>query len=83
MTDLCNCLYISIDPQFLSGLMLVCTHLQYLFTPLILLKSIYLLLWTISIFFNLDLLHARLNSNYTAWSYKKKNKKIKAYRKSV
>ena len=34
-------------------------------------------------FFNWDALHARLNSNYEAWSYKKKkHKKIKAYRKS-
>ena len=33
---------------------------------------------------NWDLLHARLNSHYEAWSYKKKkNKKIKAFRKSV
>ena len=30
------------------------------------------------------LLHARLNSHYEAWSYKKKkHKKIKAYRQSV
>ena len=35
-------------------------------------------------FFNWDSLHARLNSHYKAWTYKeKKNKKIKAYRKSV
>ena len=35
-------------------------------------------------FFNWDSLHARLNSHYKAWSYKKKkHKKIKAYRKSV
>ena len=34
-------------------------------------------------FFNGDLLHARLNSNYKAWSYKKKeDRKIKAHRKS-
>ena len=34
--------------------------------------------------FALDLLHARLNSHYKAWSYKKKkNKKITTYRKSV
>ena len=33
-------------------------------------------------FFNWDSLHARLNSHYKAWSYKKKkHKKIKAYRK--
>ena len=32
--------------------------------------------------FNFDLLHARLNSHYKAWSYKKKkHKKIKGYRK--
>ena len=32
----------------------------------------------------MDSLHARLNSYYEAWSYKKKkHKKIKAYRKSV
>ena len=31
-----------------------------------------------------DSLHARLNSHYKAWSYKKKkHKKIKVYRKSV
>ena len=35
-------------------------------------------------FFNWDSLHARLNSHYKAWSYKKKkHKKIKAYRKSL
>ena len=33
---------------------------------------------------NQDLLHARLNSHYKAWGYKKKrHKKIKAHRKSV
>ena len=36
------------------------------------------------LFFNWDSLHARLNSHYKAWSYKKKgHKKIKAYRKSL
>ena len=35
-------------------------------------------------FFNWDSFHARLNSHYKAWSYKKKkHKKIKAQRKSV
>ena len=35
-------------------------------------------------FFNLDLLHARLDNQYKAWSCKKKkDKNIKAYRKSV
>ena len=35
-------------------------------------------------FFNRDSLHARLNSHYKAWSYKKKStKKITGYRKSV
>ena len=35
-------------------------------------------------FFNWDSLHARLNSHYKAWRYKKKkHKKIKAYRKSL
>ena len=35
-------------------------------------------------FFNWDSLHARLNSHYKAWSYKKKkHKKITAHRKSV
>ena len=34
--------------------------------------------------FNWDSLHARLNSHYAAWSYKRKKcKKIKAYRKPV
>ena len=34
--------------------------------------------------FNWDLLHARLNSHYKTWSYKKKKlKKIKAHKKSV
>ena len=34
--------------------------------------------------FNWYSLHAKLNSNYKAWSYKKKKKKqIKAYRKSL
>ena len=36
------------------------------------------------LFFNWDSLHARLNSPYKAWCYKKKkHKKIKAYRKSL
>ena len=36
------------------------------------------------IFFIWDSLHARLNSHYEGWSYKKKkHKKIKSYRKSV
>ena len=34
-------------------------------------------------FFNWDSLHARLNSHYKAWSYKKSTKKITGYRKSV
>ena len=35
-------------------------------------------------FFNWDSLHARLNSHYKAWSYKKKkHKKFKAYGKSI
>ena len=35
-------------------------------------------------FFIWDSLHARLNSRYEAWCYKKKeHKKVKAYRKSV
>ena len=35
-------------------------------------------------FFGLDSLHARLNSHYKAWSYKKnKHQKIKAYIKSL
>ena len=39
---------------------------------------------TFAVFFNWDSLHARLNSRYEAWSYKKrKHKKVKAYRKSV
>ena len=35
------------------------------------------------IFLNWDSLHARLNSHYEAWSYKKSTKKITEYRKSV
>ena len=34
-------------------------------------------------FFNWDLLHTRLNMHCQAWSYKKTNKNIKAYMKSV
>ena len=35
-------------------------------------------------FFNWDSLHARLNSYFKTWSYKKKkHKEIKAYRKSL
>ena len=38
----------------------------------------------IIIVFNSDSLHAKLNSHYEAWSYKKKKyKNIKAYRKAV
>ena len=45
-------------------------------------RSFLLLLFFL--FFNWDLLHARLNSHCKAWSYKKrKHKKIKTYRKSV
>ena len=37
-----------------------------------------------SAFFNWDSFHARSNNHYKAWCYKKKkNKKIKAYRKPV
>ena len=37
-----------------------------------------------SVFFNWDSPHARLNNYYEAWSYmKKKHKKITAYMKSV
>ena len=37
-----------------------------------------------NLFFNWDSLHARLDSRYEAWSYKKKkHKKMKAYRKST
>ena len=36
------------------------------------------------LFLSWDSLHARLNSHYEAWSYKKKNHKtVKAYRKSI
>ena len=35
-------------------------------------------------FFNWDSLHAKLNSHYETWSYKKKkHKKVKAYMKSI
>ena len=33
--------------------------------------------------FNWESLHARLNSHYEAWGYKKKQKKIKEYNKYV
>ena len=40
--------------------------------------------WVFWGFFNWDSLHARLDSHYKAWSYKKKkHKKITAHRKSV
>ena len=42
-------LTISSEIQFSSDLMLICTHLQYLFTTFILPKLIYLFLYTISI----------------------------------
>ena len=43
-----------------------------------------LLLFFFFFFFNSYSLHARLNSHYKAWSYKKrKHKKVKAYRKSI
>ena len=42
------------------------------------------ILTAFSFFFNWDSLHARLNSHYEAWSYKKRStKKITGYRKSV
>ena len=41
-------------------------------------------LFSFNRFFYWDSLHARLNSHYEVWSYKKKKyKKIKEYRKSV
>ena len=55
-------------------------------------KKIYLMHWSnefkkyiyIYIFFNWDSPHARLNSHYEAWSYKKRStKRIIGYRKSV
>ena len=44
--------------------------------------------WAISestefFFFNWDSPHARLNSHYEAWSYKKSTKRIPGHRKSV
>ena len=58
---------------------LSCTNAQNIFNAH-LKKKIKIFLF----FFNWDSLHARLNSHYKAWSYKKKkHKKIKAYRKSV
>ena len=43
-----------------------------------------ILISLLKLFFNWDLLHARLNSHYKAWSCKKKKqKKIKTYRKSL
>ena len=41
--------------------------------------------WTkLDLLFNWDSLHARLNSHYEAWIYKKgRTKKIAGYRKSV
>ena len=44
--------------------------------------SVYHLFYAKHFCFNCDSLHARLNSHYEAWSYKKKkHKKIIAYRK--
>ena len=41
-------------------------------------------LLSVIFFFNWDSLHARLNSHYKAWSYKKRStKKMTGYRKSV
>ena len=41
------------------------------------------LILLMSFFFNWDSLHAKLNSHYEAWSYKKRStKKIAGYRKS-
>ena len=46
--------------------------------------QIWIILVLDGIFFNWDSLHARQNSHYEAWNYKKKKrKKIKAYGKSV
>ena len=54
---------------------------------LILLKLLDTHIWYLSLFFfflNWDSPHARLNSHYKAWSYKKRNtRKITGYRKSV
>ena len=49
-------------------------------------KIVAFVLKTDFFFFNWDSLHARLNSHYEAWSYKKKKKstkKITGYRKPV
>ena len=40
-------------------------------------------IYGVVVFFNWDSLHARLNSHYKTWSYKKKkHKNVKVYRKS-
>ena len=53
-------------------------------------KFLLVINWTVNFFWGGrggkggDSLHARLNSHYKAWNYKKKkHKKIQAYRKSV
>ena len=50
------------------------------FTFVLVALTLYLFIY----FFNWDSLHARLNSHYEAWSYKKgSTEKITGYRKSV
>ena len=47
-------------------------------------KILKLLFFFLLLLFNWDSLHARPNSHYEAWSYKKKkHKKIRAHRKSI
>ena len=55
------------------------------FPDIVSLRGLLLKMFSIRVFFfNWDSLHARLNSHYEGWSYKKKkHKKIKACRISV
>ena len=71
--------FTAIDPQ------LVCSPNKLLLKRLCSLPTLVPTVFVfVFVFFNWDSLHARLNSHYNGWSYKKKkHKKIKAYRKSL
>ena len=71
-----------IAASFISHCLLSSFHIRLIKINSLFSKLLFFLL-CLALFFNWDLLHAKLNSHYKAWSYKKKkHKKIKVYRKS-
>ena len=70
------CIMLLLTPKILENICLKATFETH--------TSLSFSLFSFNRFFYWDSLHARLNSHYEVWSYKKKKyKKIKEYRKSV